>query len=255
MFVSPRLRIPPDCALVSYAHYDQPQLLHAIHRGDEGAFTYIVQTTRETLVAYADRLVASRDEAEDIVQDVYVSLWLRRRESVIRGHILPYLRRAVRNRTIDISKRTRRRKVPLPDLPLPPLPEESDQRVLSRELEVAALTVLATLPLRCRQVFLLCALSGYTHAAAAKTLGLKASTINYYLVVARKGLFAGLRDRQFEIPTWVTKPDMIFTRRAEAPIIPRRCRPSRIHISATVNLDRHDPAYPFATTEVLVRKM
>lgn len=241
-----------DRALSSPAGLDEPQLLTAIQDGDDQAFAYLVQMTRATLVTYAEALTASPDEAEDLVHDVYAALWLRRTEWRVRGTVLPYLRRAVRNRALDLRKRTRRFQNTSQDLSSAATPIASDQRVLSFELEVAALTVLATLPLRHRQVFLLCGLIGYSHADAAKLLGLKPSTVNYYLVFARKGLFAGLRERHFDIPSWITKPEMFFTRQPEVSGNTRRCRRPQARITARIDLTRHDPTAPFATTDVRV---
>lgn len=67
----------------------------------------IYGTHRRALIDYAERIVGSRAEAEDVVQDA----WLHLRQALGRGALrdpVPYLYRIVRNLAIDVQRRARR---------------------------------------------------------------------------------------------------------------------------------------------------
>jgi RNA polymerase sigma factor (sigma-70 family) len=57
---------------------------------------------------YAQRIVRTRDAAEDVVQDVFLRLWLRRESLELGGGIRSYLFISTRARAIDVLARARR---------------------------------------------------------------------------------------------------------------------------------------------------
>lgn len=236
---------------------DEHQLVEEIRHGHHDAFTRLVRQTRAALVEYCASIVHPQSLAEDIVQDVYASQWVHRAEWHVHGNLSVYLRRAVWHRALDVVAQERRQQRITLDAPLDASPEESDQRVFSRELEVATLQVVAELPLRCRQVFLLRAVRELTHAETAETLGIAKSTVNYYLVMARKEIFRRIRDRGIDIPRWVKRPESIFLTRTGQPSAPHLgqfARSTRVDVTLHVHADMHDPTVPLGTARVRVRQ-
>jgi len=72
------------------------------------AFDAMVLGNYERLCRFAYRITGSRAVAEDIVQDVFASIWRRQREFED-GEPLPYLYRAVRNRAISHRRQEHQR--------------------------------------------------------------------------------------------------------------------------------------------------
>lgn len=64
-------------------------------------FTYF-----KTLWHFAFRWTRSRDQAKELVHDVFLRLWTRRTTLDIRGEIIFYLRSAVRNEVYNAAKHT-----------------------------------------------------------------------------------------------------------------------------------------------------
>ncbi len=64
---------------------------HNIGSGDRRAFDALVDTWQASLVAFAFDIVGDRGEAEDIVQDVFVRVWLQRKELEFGGGIGNFL--------------------------------------------------------------------------------------------------------------------------------------------------------------------
>lgn len=78
-------------------------LLKALCAGDKKAFTAIYEAYHANLYVYAFKLVADADEAADIVQDVFIYIWEKRVELLIRGPLLPYLYQCVRHRFLNLT--------------------------------------------------------------------------------------------------------------------------------------------------------
>lgn len=75
----------------------------ALVNGDTKAFTSIYEAYHQNLYLYAFKLVADADEAADMVQEVFVYLWEKRRDLHISGALLPYLYQCVRHRFLNLQ--------------------------------------------------------------------------------------------------------------------------------------------------------
>jgi len=234
--------------------YDDFHLVEAIRSSNHAAFTQLVLDTQDDLTAYARSLTGSDSLAEDIVQDVYSAIWERRAMWTLRESVMAYLRRAVRNRAIDVSARERRRDALAHEMPFPPPVHDAEQRVLSRELEVATLNIIEKLPLRYRQIFLLCGVCGWSHAEASAVLGIANGTANYYLVYARKEIVRQLHAQCIDVPQWVTTPELIFTGRPSTPRSGRHARLGDVEVVMRISTGQHDPDWPFAGVDIHIRQ-
>lgn len=141
------------------------------------------------LVAY--RLTMSADEAEDVVQDVFIGLPEALTAYARSGSFAGWLR-AVTVRTTLMRMRSGRRR------------EEAVKRAgagkesaLSNFLldRMAIATALAALPDDLRVVFMLSDIEGYTHAEIGKLLGIRTGTSEVRLHRARRKLRALLGER------------------------------------------------------------
>ncbi len=79
-------------------------LLNRVRAGDARAFTEVITQYLDTVTRFAFHIIGSHDAAEDIAQDVFVSLWERRDTLDEVRSLKSYLFRAVRNRAFDEQK-------------------------------------------------------------------------------------------------------------------------------------------------------
>jgi RNA polymerase sigma-70 factor, ECF subfamily len=86
---------------------DEESLMAAFSRGDELAFDQLFREYFASLSLFAFRLIGDEKEAEDIVQDCFVTLWERRRELGHVAAVKSYLYTAIRYRSMDFLKRRR----------------------------------------------------------------------------------------------------------------------------------------------------
>ena len=68
----------------NYAKYDNQELLHLVSKDDKMAFTELYHRFWQQLFAIAVNRTKEKQTAEDIVHDVFASLWVNRdRKSVV----------------------------------------------------------------------------------------------------------------------------------------------------------------------------
>ena len=145
--------------------------------------------------------VTTRDDefARDVVQDVCFDLWQRRASLEIRGPLLPYLRRAVHHRAVTVVRRerTQRRTEDALRASLVAHPR-TDVNLGPSALEAEALSLvvaqgLASLPPRCREIFLLHREAELTYPQIAELLGVSLPTVYNQISRALKRLAELLR--------------------------------------------------------------
>ena len=78
------------------------ELLHAVARGDEAALARLYDGYRVILFGLLVRILNSREEAEDILQDVFIQVWRRAKDfDETRGRPFTWLVTLARSRAID----------------------------------------------------------------------------------------------------------------------------------------------------------
>jgi RNA polymerase sigma-70 factor (ECF subfamily) len=92
-----RSRVKPESAQVS-----DVDLLHAVARGDEVALARLYDGYRLTLFGLLMRILHSRQEAEDVLQDVFLQVWNRAADfDESRGRPFTWMVTLARSRAID----------------------------------------------------------------------------------------------------------------------------------------------------------
>src|SRR5258708_31551286 len=80
--------------------------MERVRAGDYDTFDAIFCTFGAPLCAYVNSLIHAPDEAEDLIQELFLSIWEHRREWVVPGSLTTYLYRSARNRgTIHLPHR------------------------------------------------------------------------------------------------------------------------------------------------------
>ncbi|MEQ8242912.1 RNA polymerase sigma-70 factor [Fulvivirga sp.] len=83
---------------------DLQEIALKIRSGDKHAFEVLFRHSYGTMCGYAKKYIADTDEAEGIVQDVFVNFWERRDAIEISDSIEAYLYRSVRNSCLNQLK-------------------------------------------------------------------------------------------------------------------------------------------------------
>ena len=84
-----------------YVKLSDAELASLLKEGDSNAYTEIFNRYSRLLVAHGFRLLGDQDEANDVVQDVFLALWQKRNELVFTTSLSSYLYTAIRNRILN----------------------------------------------------------------------------------------------------------------------------------------------------------
>lgn len=140
------------------------------------------------LIAYS--FVSDLDEAEDIVQDVFISLLRRQDHNIL--NMEGYVKKSVRNASLNKIRQSKKLE-PISEKVLKLPQYESPQRIdHDEEIKIA----IENLPLQCKRVFELCALEGKKYSTAAETLNISVNTVKSHMKKAYKILRVELQDTQ-----------------------------------------------------------
>lgn len=120
----------PDHAPDSHAELNR--LLARVATGDEHAFARLYRLTAARLYGAIVRMIRDRNEAEDLLQEVFTTAW-RRADSFdgTRGTAMTWLMTLARNRTIDRIRQ--HRELPLDDELALSIPDENPTPELSAQ--------------------------------------------------------------------------------------------------------------------------
>ncbi|EST26404.1 hypothetical protein N566_23925 [Streptomycetaceae bacterium MP113-05] len=141
--------------------------------GDEQAFETLVRRHSLVLLSLAHRLLGSRSDAEDAVQDAFVSAWRRLPEFRGDAAFLTWMYRIVTNRCLN-QLRSRRPVTDLDSVPEPAAPEyrSSPARAAETQAALDSLSrVLADLTPEQRACWVLRELHGLSYEEIAKAVG------------------------------------------------------------------------------------
>jgi RNA polymerase sigma-70 factor (ECF subfamily) len=83
--------------MLSPDQLSENMLISLLKQGNENAFSEIYNRFWGKMVSYAVRLIKSEEEAADIVQEIFISLWKRRETLKIRSGLQIYLIGSTRN--------------------------------------------------------------------------------------------------------------------------------------------------------------
>lgn len=139
---------------------------------------------------YAKNLVRDKDEAEDLVQDVFTSLWDKSSNLDLTGPLSSYLYSAVRYRFINLvaKKRVRSDYAQTLQTLIDEGDYSTDSYVNEKELIALIEKEIAKLPEKMRNVFELSRNFGLSHNQIARQLNLSEKTVKNHINHALKVL-------------------------------------------------------------------
>lgn len=144
---------------------------------DKGTFEKLFSDYYATLVSYATTYTKREDVSEDIVQDLFVTLWENQRSFSSRAALRAYLYISVKNAALDYLKHLSVEDHYLHEAWLDLLGQvAADNTICKEEIHRRLFKLIDALPERCREIFLL-HLDGKGNEEIARQLSLSIETV------------------------------------------------------------------------------
>jgi RNA polymerase sigma-70 factor, ECF subfamily len=174
---------------------DQLRYINGLKAGEKKVFDTLFNALYEPLCRYCMRMVPDQQEAEEIVQDIFVNLWLKRSELNIDVSLKAYLFRTVMNRAINYNNHQKVRKnyhahVVSENTVLHNEPD----KLVETELTALYETVVASMPQKRKEVFELSRKEGLKYTEIAEHMGISVKTVEAHLSKALEELRIRLQE-------------------------------------------------------------
>lgn len=125
-------------------------------------------------------------DAEDVVQDVFISLWSRKLHLEIRGHLENYLVRSTKYTAFFYLKIKSKRKAFVNDLSPTEMINNSEEYVNYKSVLDQIHMIFETVSKKTREIFYLSRFDGLTYPEIADQLQVSVKTVEYHISLALK---------------------------------------------------------------------
>jgi len=182
--------------MVLFNSYDDVQLLDLLQKSNEEAFTEIYNRYWEKLFAIAYHHSHNKQLSEEVIQDVFMSLWDRRGTVEIR-ELKTYLGTAAKFAIFKHLVRTKRRRHLLVQGPATVVSLSEDANINAIFLKEYIDGLVETLPEKRRIVYKFSREEGMNISEIAETMQISHKTVESHLTKALKTLRNGLQHVRF----------------------------------------------------------
>jgi len=174
----------------------EKQVLETLRLGNESAFEMIFRTYYQPLCRYAYSFLQDKEEAEEVVQSTFITVWEKRNSLSIEISFKSYLYRMVRNSCLNVIKHEKIKQQHVAhELAVTEVAYESvAHKVQAAELEIKITEAMKTLPDQCRLVFQLSRFEELKYQEIADQLNISVKTVENHMGKALKLMRVQLRD-------------------------------------------------------------
>ncbi len=161
-------------------------------------FEAIYVTYYSRMLKFAQEYINSKDDAENIVQDIFLELWRNKSNLLNHSNIFSFLFTSVKNRSIDfLRKKTIIDKSKsqiqndynnLLKFNLEALESLDDTVFTEQDIEEIIQNAINELPEKCREIFILSKIQGVKQKEIAKLLNISINTVESQMSIAYKKL-------------------------------------------------------------------
>jgi RNA polymerase sigma-70 factor (family 1) len=167
------------------------EILNSLKNGDMLAFDQVYELYSHKLFSFVFRILKNDDEAEDIVQEVFVKIWESRDKLADHKLLNSYIFTIAYNNSIDLIRKRINNSKYLEHLKnssviyeIPSIIGDVEFNELSSQVE----KLIASLPERQKEVYLLHREKGLTYPEIAELMGISKNTVENHMAKALKYL-------------------------------------------------------------------
>ncbi|GEP89087.1 RNA polymerase sigma-70 factor, ECF subfamily [Chitinophaga terrae (ex Kim and Jung 2007)] len=174
--------------------YTDKELLHLLAQDSEYAFTVIFDRYRGKVLGTAMRMLKSTSAAEEVVQEIFMKVWAKRRELESVTHLQSFIATMTRNLLFDRFKKLAHEAAYLDSLVhLKPVINDTDHRVRTSFAHKLLQHAIDRLPPRQKQVYEMVRVQGLSIDEVSDTLSISRNTAKSHLTAALQAIQKHLR--------------------------------------------------------------
>ncbi len=170
----------------SLSLYTEKELLQGLQEGDEAIFKFIYHSYLKKLIRYARKIIKDKEDCEEIVQEVFISLWSRHSELHHVFNLEAYLFRMVKYKMIRYFQHSKvKQKYAAHYLVFEAVYDtaQGDEREIIN-LRTTINKTLSELPDRCQEAVRLRIDEELSNGEIAERMNIKKSTVTRYMTEA-----------------------------------------------------------------------
>jgi RNA polymerase sigma-70 factor (ECF subfamily) len=169
---------------------DEHELLAKIATGDQRAFTILFEFYERYVYTYGKKLTRSDDQAVEIVQEVFLKLWINREKLGEVDNFGAYLNRVAKNHALNVLRQlaNNTRSTVILRLRSSELDDSTSQQLDYNESNRLLTEALENLPQRQRTVYKLCHMQGLKYETVAEQLHISPRTVQAHMTSALKAI-------------------------------------------------------------------
>jgi RNA polymerase sigma-70 factor (family 1) len=179
-----------------YSYYTDKELMKEIRAGNMLAFDALYRKYSKRLYKFSQSILKSKDEAENIIQDVFLNLWINRDKVEKDSSVKYYIFKIAYNSAISIIRKKIKESQyieyvkKLQDLKEEPVDLQIEYNELNKKLN----EIINKLPGRQKEVYLLHKVEGLKYVEISKRLNISVNTIENHMSRALKTIREKLRN-------------------------------------------------------------
>lgn len=174
---------------------NEAELLRLLREGSKDAFEEIFKFYWKDIYKHACSKLQCKEEAEEVVQDIFTTLWVKRKQLLI-TNLTYYLHASVKNKVLNIvrSQIVQDKYWEHYRVYLTGANAITEETVYYNDLKKALEKGTSFLSSKAKTIFQLSRIEGYKTSEIAKRLNISEKTVEYHITRSAKALSAYLKD-------------------------------------------------------------
>lgn len=177
-----------------YANHEENELLKLIAYGDEKAFEIVFNRYNNGLGAHIFRITNSHELAQEVVQDVFLKIWMNRQELINIRNFKSYLHVVSKNHALNCLKKVALERTIM--MSLEGNEDVRDEECIDENEKYSLFDeAIDQLPPQQRQVYLMSRHERLSYSEIASQLSLSTQTVKKYLQRSSESISAYIRKK------------------------------------------------------------
>lgn len=185
---------------------NESKLLSEIAQGDHRAFCSLFDHYEQYVYGFGRKLTRSNDQAEEIVQDVFLKIWVGREKLVGIENFDAYLNRLVRNQSYSVLRQNLSHAKGIEKISSTQSEKDDslESKIDYKETVKILNDAIVSLPEQQKRVYELCHQQGLKYEEAAEEMNISSATVHYHMKLALKAIREHFNKNAFAYPILIT---------------------------------------------------